>query len=133
DWFVPATYSTAKKFAACSREIEANGCGMAVWGPIEARYPGLSQPWDSGASPVPMAENDAIASAAAQWADADAVATHYAYGNAFFCTREAAPDNDPAGLFSVANRAWLEAKFDVKFVSPAELALIATKAMQAHA
>ena len=50
------------------------------------------------------------------WADADSIAGHYAYGNDLFCTNDGASGAGANSIMSQANRNKLTAKFGIKFV-----------------
>lgn len=51
------------------------------------------------------------------WADADAIAAHYAYGNDLFCTNDGASGAGARSVLSAANRKNLTQKYGIVFVS----------------
>ena len=53
----------------------------------------------------------------ADWADADAIAAHYAYGNDIFCTDDAAGGAGSRSVLSAANRERLMREFGIEFRS----------------
>ena len=117
------------RFQNLDSEIEARGLGRARAKQIAARLAGSGTflgPWFTplGAA-KDIHEKREVARAVAEWADADSVAAHYAYGNDFFCTRNSAKAEtkrgDPA-IFDAGNRAWLTETFGVQFVTLAQLA-----------
>lgn len=122
EWFVGTTHEIAKRFGDCGREIESRGCGIAQIKAIGTKYAGNSQPWYEGISIAPMSEETAIGKAVAEWADGDTVAAHYAYTNDYLCTRDTAKSGGADSVFSAENRAWLESKYGIKFITPEALA-----------
>lgn len=122
EWFLGITHDIANRFGACGREIEANGCGISQLKAIGKKYSGPNQPWHEGIRLSPDAEEAPIAKAVAEWADGDAVAAHFAYGNDYICTRDVAKSGGQDSVFSIKNRAWLESKYGVKFITPEQLA-----------
>jgi hypothetical protein len=122
EWFVATSNEYANKFGEVGRRIEAAGAGIALIKAIGNKYTAPTEPWFEGLARSPAIEDSAIAKAVAEWADADSVAAHVANGNAFFCTNDLAVAAGIASTFSAPNRQWLEADYNVKFVSPSELA-----------
>jgi len=55
------------------------------------------------------------------WTDADAIATHYAYGNDIFCTNDTAKGAGAGSVMSKNNREKIEDKYGVVFKSLNEL------------
>ena len=117
------------RFVSTLRQIESRGLGSARAERIAARFapPGaFPGPWFKalGEAKDIHAKRE-VARAVAEWADADSIAAHYAYGNDFFCTLDAATAEtkrgDPA-IFDADNRAWLTEKFGIQFVTLAQLA-----------
>ncbi|MBC8199357.1 MAG: hypothetical protein H8E80_04835 [Desulfobacteraceae bacterium] len=126
-WFInldEKTHERANKFGAISREIESRGCGMSDMKQIGKRYAPPNKPWIEGLKIAPDNEDVAIVKAVAEWADGDAIAVHYAHGNDFFCTRDKAKSAGVSSILSENNREWLESSYDIKFVSPEDLANI---------
>lgn len=125
EWYVQASSPSsdiANKFGEVSQVIEATGAGIA-WvksiGNIHARP---VEHWTTGLANAPASEDKAIASAVAEWADADTVSAHVAYGNHYICTRDAAKAAGQNSVFSPINRVWLEKDYGVQFISPEGLA-----------
>jgi hypothetical protein len=100
------------RFHDLGREIEARGLGTARAEKIAARFPRPARgPWFNALGAAKdIHEKREVSRAIAEWADGDSIAAHYAYGNDFFCTRDAAKAEtrrgDPA-VFDADNRAWL--------------------------
>jgi hypothetical protein len=124
EWFINVTHDIADRFGVCSREIESNGCGISQLKEIGKKYSGAAQSWPKGIALSPESEEAAIAKAVAEWADGDAVAAHYAYENDYICTRDVAKNSGIDSVFSSQNRAWLESKYGVKFITPEQLAIM---------
>lgn len=122
EWFISTSSAYANKFGEVSRRLEKAGAGIAQIKAIGNKYARPAEPWFEGLAKAPSIEDGAIAKAVAEWADADSVAAHVAYGNGFFCTNDAAVAAGSMSTFSTANRTWLEADYGVKFVTPTELA-----------
>jgi hypothetical protein len=122
EWFIGVSRDIANSFGACGREIEANGCGISQLKAIGGKYAASGRPWHEGISVSPDTEQNPIAKAVAEWADGDAVASHYAYENDYICTRDIAKSGGQDSVFSQKNRAWLESKYGVKFITPEQLA-----------
>lgn len=55
------------------------------------------------------------------WADADAIAAHYAYGNDIFCTNDIAKGAGSNSVMSADNRKELENEYCIEFKSLDEL------------
>jgi hypothetical protein len=122
EWFINVTHDIANRFGSCAREIESGGCGISQLKEIGKKYAGAGQPWQKGLALSPDFEEAAIAKAVAEWADGDAVAAHYAYENDYVCTRDIGKSGGADSVFSPKNRAWLESKYGVKFITPENLA-----------
>ena len=128
-WYInlgEKTREMANKFGAISREIESRGCGISDMKQIGKRYAPSNKPWKEGLKIAPDNEDKTIIKAVAEWADGDAIAAHYAHGNDFFCTRDKAKSAGVSSILSENNRKWLESSYDIKFVSPEDLANILT-------
>jgi hypothetical protein len=122
EWFINVTNEIANRFGSCAREIESNGCGISQLKEIGKKYAGAGQPWLKGIALSPDSEEAVISKAVAEWADGDAVAAHYAYENDYICTRDIGESGGIDSVFSQKNRAWLESKYGVKFITPENLA-----------
>lgn len=64
--------------------------------------------------PASVQENDKIADAVGEWADEDALAAHYGYGNDYFCTEDFGK--------SATKVFWLTTTYGIQFVTMVELA-----------
>lgn len=105
----------------CAEEIERLGGGIAHAIQIGSRFATGGIPWHIGIKNAPLSEAKSIAKALAEWADGDAIAAHVGYKNDYFCTRDTGKSAGTASILSPQNRAILESKFGVKFISPEEL------------
>jgi len=119
--FVPVTNEAAERFGACARDIEAHSCGISTLKQIGLRYAHPNNPWQSGISAAPEAEDSAIAAAVAEWADGDTVAAHYAYSNDYLCTRDTAKSAGGISVFSASSRKWLRQDYGVQILTPEAL------------
>lgn len=61
------------------------------------------------------------------WADADALAAHYAYGNDIFYTNDKASGAGSHSILSFENRARLRERFNIKFASPEDMQKLINK------
>jgi len=112
------------------RAIEARGIGLAAARAISERIKirlGLSVPsnwaWSQYlARAADPGEELEIAKSIAEWADGDAVASHLAYRNDFFCTEDKGKSVGFPSVLDATNRAWLEATYGIKFVTVSGLA-----------
>lgn len=128
-WFAPppaglTAIEVANAFGEISREIEKNDAGIAHVKRIGATYVSPGQMWIDGLAAAPESQENAIASAVAEWADGDTVSAHFAYKNTYICTRDSAVSAGSNSVFSPQNRQWLESKYGVVFLSPDELAAL---------
>lgn len=57
----------------------------------------------------------------AEWCDLDILASHYAYGNDYFCTFDAANATGTEGVLHGSNRATLKLQFGIDVVDPSGL------------
>jgi hypothetical protein len=112
-----------EEFGRCSRAIEAAGCGIEHLKAIGKKY-SQGKPWLDGIAIAPDTEEPEIIKAVAEWADGDAVACHYAYGNDYFCTKDEAKAAGSHSILSSGNRTSLLQQFNIQFVTPARLALL---------
>lgn len=124
EWYVQTSVPSsdiANKFGEVGRKIEAVDAGIAWVKSIGATHAQSSESWSNGLANSSSSEDNAIASAVAEWADGDTVSAHVAYRNHYICTRDAAKAAGQNSVFSPSNRAWLARDYGVKFVSPEEL------------
>jgi len=103
------------------QEIEKKGVGIKVIKVIGDKYKGTAPNWHVGIRLAPDSVSNDISKAMAEWADGDSVASHIAYKNDYFCTRDLAKKSGPQSIFSSLNRQWLETDYKVIFVDPNEL------------
>lgn len=110
------------KIDEVSRSIEARGVGIAqvkalgysIADPAETWFNALDNTTD-------IHEQRAIERAFSEWADADSIAAHIAYGLDVFCSNDVGNSNVKNSVLDDANRAWLTSKYGVKFMSFDEL------------
>ena len=57
----------------------------------------------------------------AEWADGDTIGAQIGYGIEYFCTEDAGRSAGGVSIMDAGNRAWLEQRFGVKFLSLKEL------------
>ena len=117
------------RFHTILREIEGRGLGVARAEAIAVRFSSrgpFSGPWFLPLRAVnDIHEEQEVARAIAEWADADSIAAHYAYQNDIFCTLDHALAEERRGepaIFAPKNKAWLTSEFDIKFATIVELA-----------
>lgn len=114
---------------------EWNDKALAVSGAIEARGLGIAQVKAMGAGidadvvwfkaldkAKDIHERRAIERAFSEWADAESLAAHVAYGLDVFCSADAGKSNATKSIFDPENRAWATATYGVKFMTFEELA-----------
>ncbi len=106
-----------------AREIEAKGCGISHIKSLGLKH-SKNGVWIDGIKAAPQTDEKLIAEAIAEWADADALAAHYGYGNDYFCTRDTAKAAGVSSVMSESNRQWLKSDFGVIFVTPGDMAAI---------
>jgi hypothetical protein len=109
------------RMAQCSRDIETQGWGIKHIKDLGNKYANGGF-WLDGIKNAPASADGLIAKAVAEWADGDAVAVHFGYGNDYFCTRDTAKVGGPTSVLSASNRAWLSQKYQIQFVTPEDLA-----------
>jgi len=112
-----------ERFGQIAREIESKGCGISHIKSLGHKHT-KNGVWIDGIKAAPQADEKPIAEAIAEWADADALAAHYGYGNDYFCTRDTAKAAGVSSVMSASNRQWLHNDFGVIFVTPGDLARI---------
>jgi hypothetical protein len=117
------------RFVSLLRQIEERGLGSARAMKIAARFvppEDLQRLWFTALGAAKdITDRREVARAVAEWADADSIAAHYAYGNDVFCTLDFAKAETKRGepaVFDPANRAWLTENFGIQFVTLAQLA-----------
>jgi hypothetical protein len=117
------------RHGALASEIEKRGLGSARANALATRLAGGAVrvgPWfQSLGNARDVHERRKAARAVAEWADGDAIAAHYAYGNDFFCTRDAGKGENKRGepaILDPGNRVWLTADYGIEFVTITELA-----------
>lgn len=108
-----------------ARAIEARGVGlaqvkalgqtMAASDPASAWFSCLDQAVD-------IHQERAVERAFGEWADADSIASHVAYGLDIFCSADVGNSNASQSVLDATNRAWLTQTYGVKFMTFEELA-----------
>ncbi len=119
--FQPVYEVLLETLSECAEEIARIGGGISHAKQIGNRYLIGSAPWHIGIKNAPATEAENISKALAEWADGDAVAAHVGYKNDYFCTRDEGKSAGLSSVLSPQNRAILESKFGVKFISPESL------------
>jgi hypothetical protein len=111
------------------RAIEAKGVGKTelerIGRQILQRLNRTGHWRDALDQPASAQENEKIADAVGEWADEDALAAHYGYGNHYFCTEDLGKSATEAfgqSILDPARRAWLTATYGIQFVTMVELA-----------
>lgn len=106
------------------REIEARGVGKSqveeIGNTINMRH-GAAGPWFTNLDKGTPDEFRQIAKGVAEWADADSVAAHIGYRCDYFCTEDAGKSAGDS-ILDAKNRAWLESKYGLQFVTLSEFA-----------
>lgn len=126
----PATLGERlNRFFDLGRQIEARDLGSRRAETLAQRLlngAAPKGPWFTGLGAAKdIHEKREVARAIAEWADADSVAAHYAYGNDYFCTADAAKGEGKRGdaaIFDANNRKWLTQEFGVQFITLQDLA-----------
>jgi hypothetical protein len=97
------------------------GCGIAVAKALGDSYKRGELTWMEALDNVPETEHHLVAKAIAEWADGDSIAGHISYGLDYFCTLDRGVSAGSKSVFSPANRAILEDRYQIRFVTPSEL------------
>lgn len=130
EWFAAEadlqfTKARQEKFSAVLSNIDAKGVGIEVvknLGRSLLSTHGKNGTWFEGlAYAQSKSELKAVAGAVGEWADADSVAAHIAYGNDLFCTRDSGISAGTSILDS-NHRAWLFSNYRIIFVTVSDLA-----------
>lgn len=104
------------------RAIEARGVGMAQ---VKALGVALADPADAWFSALNTAPDihaqRAIERAFSEWADAEALASHIAYGFDVFCSEDVGNSNATNSILDAPNRTWLTATYGTRFMTFEEL------------
>lgn len=107
------------------RQIEARGLGLAQLKALglggAVGDPGAIW-WESLDKTTDAQQQRAIEKAFAEWADADSIAAHIAYGIDVFCSEDVGNSHATNSIFDPANRAWLTSTFGVNFMTLEQLA-----------
>lgn len=77
--------------------------------------------WLKGVATAPDSENGNIATAVAEWADGDSVASHIAIGGDYFCTNDQAKKAGTKSVLSSKNIEVLKNLYGFKTINPEEL------------
>lgn len=107
-----------KTFSSVVREIEELGCGMKWLTDLGEKY---APHWRDGLRAAPKSEAPNIAKAVAEWADADSLAAHIAYGNDVFCTLDGAKSAGSKSIMSKRHLDVLESRHGLRILGPKEL------------
>lgn len=109
-----------EKAQEVSKAIEARGLGfaqltqlgfgLAMKDPEGAWFEALTKAKD-------IHEQRKIERAFAEWADADSIASHIAYGIDVFCSNDVGNSNATNSILDVNNRKWLTQTYGVKFMT----------------
>lgn len=130
EWFIKLTHTEIslykETFGEVVDKIKNCCCGSYDLEEIGNRYTSGTEHWIKGFKNAPPEENKKIEKAFAEWADGDAIASHIAHRNQYFCTRDQAKNAGQKSVMSENNRKWLEQDYGIKFVSPEDLAQILT-------
>ena len=107
------------------RAIQARGVGIELCkqlGESFSKRDGKVEPWFKGLDRAQdVHEENAVARAFAEWADADAIAAHIGYGIDYFCTEDAGKSAGAASILDATNSSWLRQVYRVQFITLAEL------------
>lgn len=90
------------------------GLGLATHDPQGAWFSALTKAKD-------IHEERKIERAFAEWADADSIASHIAYGIDIFCSNDLGNSNATNSILDAENRAWLTQTYGVRFMTFDEL------------
>lgn len=69
-------------------------------------------------------EEEPVPKLVSEWADGDALIAHYWHGHDYFCTLDQGKGAGTQSVLHKSRRDWLLQEFDIKIVSPTELAQI---------
>lgn len=109
-----------ERTAEVLRAIEAKGVGLAQLKALGLKlaHGDLTQVWFAAlANAKDATERNAIARAFAEWADADSLASHIAYGIDVFCTGDLGKSNAGKSILDPTHRAWLSQTYGTRFLS----------------
>lgn len=112
------------KAFAVSHDLESKGLGYAQLKALGVNM--ASDPkeiWYEALNKAPSVhEQRKVERAFAEWADADSVAAHIAYGIDVFCSADVGNSNATNSVLDPENRAWLSATYGVRFMTFEDLA-----------
>lgn len=111
--------SVSRIFSIVVQEIENLGCGMRWLTDIGEKY---ADHWRDGLRSAPQSEAIDIAKAVAEWADADSLAAHIAYGNDVFCTLDVGKSAGSKSILSKSNLDSLKSRYGLRVHGPKEIA-----------
>jgi hypothetical protein len=103
------------------KRINMLGCGISQAKSLGDRYRKDDATWMDALDRAPA---HLVQKAIAEWSDGDSVAAHISYGIDFFCTLDFAVGARDTSVFSPRNRAILENKYGIRFVTPEQLCSI---------
>lgn len=110
---------------AVARAIEARGVGIAQIKRLGKKLGGSNAqaPWFQFLDRAgDSREEREVARGFAEWADADSIAAHVAYGIDVFCSDDVGKSHPGGSILDPANRAWLSQTYGVRFAILEELA-----------
>lgn len=91
-------------------QVKALGISLASGDPQKVWFAALDQAADIHAQ-------RAVERAFSEWADADALASHIAYGFDIFCSADVGNSNATNSVLDPTNRAWLTATYGTRFMT----------------
>lgn len=91
-------------------QLKKLGLGLAARNPQGAWYSALTKAKD-------IHEQRKIERAFAEWADADSIAAHIAYGIDVFCSNDVGNSNATCSILDIDNRTWLSQTYGVQFMT----------------
>lgn len=104
------------------RAIESRGIGIAQVKALGQSMAGPQEAWFSALqNSKDIHDERAIERAFGEWADADAIASHIAYGIDVFCSSDVGNSNVQNSVLDSENRAWLTSTYGVRFMNFDEL------------
>lgn len=101
------------------KKIEDAGAGISQLKKIGFKY---DTSWQKGIKEAPDSEQGEIGKACAEWADGDSVSICIALGCDYLCTNDNAVGGGSKSVFSATNLAWLSNQYQLKIISPEDLA-----------
>jgi hypothetical protein len=91
-------------------QLKKLGLGLAISDPQSTWFSALTKAKD-------IHEQRKIERAFAEWADADSIASHIAYGVDVFCSDDVGNSNATNSILDAENRAWLTQSYGIQFMT----------------